>query len=91
MNPPPVEFWGPLEAVRLIRAGIVRPWSWEEWQGLPESFVRRTLDAWEVVLDVEAVYEGKGGGAATGPQTGPVGDDMESSLSDTSKTLDPTG
>jgi hypothetical protein len=42
----------------LIRLGLIRPWSYEEWQGLSEEFTDDVLNVFTIVHEVENVKSG---------------------------------
>ena len=42
-----------MEAVRLLRAGLIRPWSLAEFQGLPGDFAQRVIEATGIMSEVE--------------------------------------
>ena len=44
--------------MQLIRLGLIRPWSYEEWQGLSEEFTDDVLDAFTIVHEVENAKAG---------------------------------
>jgi len=44
--------------VQLIRLGLIRPWSYEEWQGLSEELTDDVLDAFTIVHEVENTKAG---------------------------------
>ena len=51
-EPVPSRYLEPLEAVSLLRAGIIRPWSWEELDGLPDRFYRDFLYCWGLAKEI---------------------------------------
>lgn len=65
-----------LEAVYLTKAGILRPWSWDEWRELPDSFVRRFLEASQMIATAGREDSGDDGG-----------DSVESDLAEASSAM----
>lgn len=56
------EYEEPYEVAQLLRAQILRPWSWVEWRALPGRWVLRFLEVWEILAARDQVDAGDIGG-----------------------------
>lgn len=55
----PVGYREAHEAVCLIRSGLVRGWSWEEFQGLPHEFAAATIEVFNALQELEKPRDGE--------------------------------
>jgi hypothetical protein len=74
--------------VQLIRLGLIRPWSYEEWQGLSEEFTDDVLDVFTIVHEVENAKSGNAQGNGTAkmpPMPDTPSDPIKDQLAELSK------
>jgi len=66
----------------LIHAGLIRPWSWNEWEDIPERFAEEIVYVTQLRNEIEARRSG-----ATIASEDDKGTDMESGLAGMSQVV----